>query len=91
MTNKTRQVELEHTILAFVQEKWGRVLGPDRPICKTDSLFAEGIIDSIGVLGLVRYLEEEFDLEISPELLVLENFESVEAMARLVVELQPDV
>ena len=44
-------------------------------------LLEEGIIDSLGVLELVTFLEEEMGVTASDEDLVPENFASVEAIA----------
>jgi len=41
------------------------------------SFLEEGIIDSTGVLELVTYLEEEFDITIEDEELIPENLDSI--------------
>jgi acyl carrier protein len=43
-----------------------------------------GMIDSLGILDLVHYLEEEFALNISDDELQPENFESLEAVTEFV-------
>ncbi len=43
-----------------------------------------GMIDSLGILDLVHYLEEEFTLNISDDELQPENFESLEAVVEFV-------
>jgi acyl carrier protein len=50
-----------------------------------DNLLAQGIIDSMGLLKLVTFLESEFDIEASDEDLVPENFTTL-AMIRDFVE-----
>ena len=47
-------------------------------------LIENGIIDSLGVMKLVAYLEEEFGIRISPDDLIPENFETVALIAKLV-------
>jgi acyl carrier protein len=42
-----------------------------------DSFLESGIIDSTGVLELVSYVEEEFEIEVKDEELVPENFDSL--------------
>jgi acyl carrier protein len=49
-----------------------------------DSLFALGVLDSMGVAALVAFCEECFGIEIADDQLVPENFRSVGAIARLV-------
>jgi acyl carrier protein len=43
-----------------------------------------GMIDSLGILDMVHYLEEEFSLVISDDELQPENFDSLEAVAEFV-------
>jgi acyl carrier protein len=43
----------------------------------SDSLLNKGIIDSTGVLELVGFLEERFNLQVKDEELVPENLDSV--------------
>ncbi len=52
---------------------------------KNDSSFLEqGIIDSTGVLELVEWLEDEFDLQIKDEELIPENLDSVYQIASFI-------
>jgi len=55
-----------------------------------DSLFSSGIVDSLGVLDLVTYLENEFDVIVADEDLLAENFESIGRMAEFVMLKQQD-
>lgn len=43
-----------------------------------------GMIDSLGILDLVNFLEAEFSLQVSDEELLPENFKSLEAVADFV-------
>jgi len=45
------------------------------------SLLENGIIDSIGVMELVAFVEDNFDVEVADEDIVPENFDSVQAIA----------
>lgn len=47
-------------------------------------LLASGIIDSFEIVNLVVELEERFDIEIDPELVVPENFQTVDAIVALI-------
>jgi len=49
-----------------------------------DKWLETGMIDSLGILDLVHYLEKEFSLVISDDDLQPENFESLEAVARFI-------
>lgn len=50
----------------------------------TDSLIENGIIDSLGIMKLIVYLEKEFDVKITDAELTPENFENIETVSRLV-------
>ena len=47
-------------------------------------LLASGIIDSYEIVNIVVELEEALDIEIDPELVVPENFKTVNAIIKMV-------
>ncbi len=49
-----------------------------------DSFLEQGIIDSTGVLELVEWLEETFDISVDDEELIPENLDSVNRLAAYV-------
>lgn len=49
-----------------------------------ESLLERGILDSLGLLHLLAFLEQEYQVLIEDQDIVPENFESVSAIARLV-------
>ncbi|MGJ8550507.1 acyl carrier protein [Winogradskyella wichelsiae] len=52
---------------------------------KDDTLiFEEGILDSMGLLFLIEFLQEEFNLTTTDEELVVENFQSINSMITFV-------
>lgn len=59
--------------------------GPNLPPASdTDSLLALGILDSIGFVQLVMFLEDEFGILIDESEILPENFENVPALERFV-------
>lgn len=48
------------------------------------SLVATGVLDSLGVFTLVAFLEQQFGIEVADEELRWKNFESIDAITRLV-------
>lgn len=50
----------------------------------SQSLITDGLLDSFDIISLITELEEAFDIEIDPEDVVSENFESVDAITALV-------
>jgi len=55
-----------------------RALGDEDPLLRT------GILDSLGILEVVAFLEQEFEITVADEELVPESFESIATMARFV-------
>ena len=48
------------------------------------SFLEEGIIDSTGVLELVMFVEEEFQISVDDEEIIPENFDSVLGLVRYI-------
>ena len=77
-------------IREFVLQKFP--LARKQKVANDDNLLESGIIDSLGVLDLVAFLQQEFAVAVADEDLTPENFQNIECMARFVersVELQP--
>ncbi|MEX0278367.1 MAG: acyl carrier protein [Ruegeria sp.] len=49
-------------------------------VSDTDELLLSGMIDSLGVMSLVAFIEQTFGIEIPFEDVTLENFSSIAAM-----------
>ena len=49
-----------------------------------ESLLNNGVIDSLGVLEVVTFLEREFSISISDEELLPENFGTIQSLSRFV-------
>ena len=49
-----------------------------------DELIEAGLLDSLGILDVVTYLEEEFEITVSDEELTPDNFQSIVTMAEYV-------
>lgn len=54
------------------------------PMLDSASLVSDGILDSLDIMNLIIELENGFDIEIDPEDVLAENFESVEAIITLI-------
>lgn len=76
-------IDIETRIRAFIDESFP---APDQAdgIPGPASLQQSGIIDSIGVLSLVTYLEEEFAIRVEDEDVVPENLDSIDALVAFV-------
>ncbi|RED38621.1 acyl carrier protein [Winogradskyella eximia] len=47
-------------------------------------IFEEGILDSMGLLFLIEFLKDEFNIETNDEELVVENFQSINSILNFV-------
>lgn len=59
-------------------------LGLADSIDRDHDLLASDLLDSQGILEIVVFLEERFEIEIGDEDLIPENFQSIDAMAAFV-------
>jgi acyl carrier protein len=59
-------------------------LAKERNIVNTDSLLESGIVDSLGTLEIIQFLEEEFALVVEDEDMVADHFETVESITQFV-------
>lgn len=55
---------------------------------KENGLIDDGLLDSFGVISLISELEDEFAINIEATDMVPENFNSVEAMYKMILRLQ---
>jgi acyl carrier protein len=56
----------------------------DTPLTEEDDLIESGILDSLGIMSLLIFLEEHFSLKIPEQELIPENFSSIGAISSLV-------
>ena len=70
-------------IINYIQEN---LLGGKGAIELTpeDDLLGSGLLDSMGVMRLVGFVEETFNIKIPPEDIVIENFMDVKAIINYV-------
>ena len=56
-----------------------------------DDLLSSGLIDSLGIMKLISFLEDRFDLTIPPEDMTIENFMTVAAIETYLQRRKPDL
>lgn len=69
-------------IVAFILENFP--LARKRPLAGDDNILESGIVDSLGILDLVSFLEQEFVIVVADDELIPENFQSVARLTRFV-------
>lgn len=77
-----QQDEIQNTIREFILQQFPTAR--KRGIGDDESLLEQGVIDSLGVLEIVKFIESQFEITLSDEEMVADHFDSIPAMARLV-------
>ncbi len=74
---------MNETIINFIIEKLhdGRT---DLEISPEDDLLGSGLIESMAMMRLIAFIEEEYSIKVSPQEMTIENFMTVEAMVNFV-------
>lgn len=76
MTSSKASLEMPvETVRQFIRDE---ILSDSSLVISDDQdLLLSGLLDSLGVVRLASFLEQQFHIEIPPEDLVLENFGSL--------------
>jgi acyl carrier protein len=83
MGQEARYMSAETTIRDFILENFLFTDNAEQ-LPPGASFLEEGIVDSTGVLELVLFVEETFNIAVDDEEIVPENFDSVERLAHYV-------
>lgn len=81
---KADSIDVRGPLQRFVNEELlsggtGASVGGD------DSLVGDGLVDSLGMMRLVMFIEERFDTNVPPEDVTLENFLTLNAIGEYLV------
>jgi len=75
--------EIKSKLTSFILNKF--LLGDESKTPKdNDSFLEKGIIDSTGVLELVSYIEDTFNIKVEDEELIPDNLDSLEKLTKYV-------
>ncbi len=61
---------------------------PNTVLTAQDDLLGSGLVDSMGFVRIIAFLEEEYDITIPPTDMVIEYFMNIEAMSNYVARLK---
>lgn len=73
---------VEESIRKFVLERFP--LARQRKVSNQESLLESGILDSLGILEVVTFVEGEFRITVNDDELQPENFSSIASMSTFV-------
>ena len=75
--------DIERDVTAFIVESFLFGNEDDAPAAG-DSFLESGLIDSTGILELVSFIEEEYEITVADDQLTPENLDSVRNIAQFV-------
>jgi acyl carrier protein len=76
---------LEESLKAYIEENLVR---DKKPIALDEPLLERGVLDSMGMLNLISFLEEKAGVRVPDDDVLLENFASVNAIVETVDRLR---
>lgn len=76
----SNSLNYSQTIRQFIVDNF--LFGDGKDLSTETPLFEKGIIDSTGVLELVAFIEESFNIIVTDEELVQDNFSSLTAIEK---------
>lgn len=74
--------KIEQELRAFVIENF--LFGQPGTLDNHDSFMEKGIIDSTGILEVLMHLTDTYSIEITPDELIPDNFDSIEQLTNFV-------
>jgi acyl carrier protein len=77
------QAPIEHAVRQFLTDNFPLSGGSDE-LGRDDSLIAAGVIDSTGVLEVIEFLEERYEIQIADEEVLPENLDSIASIGSFV-------
>jgi len=73
---------MKEKIRAFIEDQF---LYGERSVKDDENLFESGIIDSMGLLRLLAFLESEFGVSIEMKDIAIENFDTIDKIMDIVL------
>ncbi|HVR79559.1 MAG TPA: acyl carrier protein [Acidimicrobiia bacterium] len=70
-------------IITFIIENFSYE-GPPEKLTGSTPLLGNEVIDSMGILQIIGFIEDEFDIEFGDDDLSVDNFATIDAIAELI-------
>ncbi len=74
--------QIRSDVRGFIQQNF--IFDANRNVADNVSLLGSGVVDSTGILELISYLEEHYQLKFADSELVADNFDSVERIVSFI-------
>jgi|SoiMethySBSTD1v2_1073268.scaffolds.fasta_scaffold497429_3 acyl carrier protein len=72
-------MSFEQTLKTFIEENLVRDKSSG-PVTADESLLQRGVLDSLGLMNLIAFIEEKTGVRIADDDVMLENFETINAI-----------
>ncbi len=73
---------IEEQVRNFITENF--LFGEEKKVADTDSFLENGIIDSTGVLEVVSFVEDTFNIKVKDEEMMPENLDSISNLVNFI-------
>lgn len=83
----SRSSQIAHSLRQFISAHF--LAARQMELGEHDSLLDSGVVDSLGVLDLVTFINTEWNVALDDEEMVSENFETIARLAALVDQRLP--
>lgn len=83
-------VEVAERVESYVRTQF-RVVPSDTRFSRSQRLFDMGYVDSVGVVELLAFLSKEFQVHLPDEVVMADEFATIDGIARIVVQLRSTV
>jgi len=72
-------MDYKSALMEYVRDEF--VKNPKAVINENDDLLSSGLIDSLGILKLVSFIEDRFGIRVPDEDVIYDNFQSINTLA----------
>ncbi len=77
-----KKTTIKEEVWKFIFENF--ILDPEEVVEDRDSLIEKGIVDSTGILELVAFIEENYQITVNDEELIPENLDSIQNITQYI-------
>jgi len=82
---QTKDIDIIDRVRGFVQENF-LYMRPDFELADDDRLLERGVVDSMGVVEMIAFIETEFGISAAEDEISEANLGSLQAIARFVAD-----
>jgi acyl carrier protein len=75
---KLQEILTEHLVTEILGKHVSRSVEPE------DDLLGSGLVDSLGMMQFIGFIEKRFGIDVAPEDQVIENFMTIDAISRYI-------